>query len=341
MRHSKILATAAVLALVAAAPAHAFTFSRPLPQNVSYIVPQEHPDAMPATAWKSGDEVQVAQSLLLGVGVNPVAGGGGGGYTGLGDVKSVGASGAYYALRPYTAAIATALGALFNLCDNALLNCHDVHATASGGLNAADLAFNSCDTSGLCQVKILYQQSASGQPNLTLCVTTGGCPLYLPNGISSGKPTMANNTGTISPSGSITSTSPPYSFAAVLAAPNASTGSNERLFVAPDPVGLLCCASGHWSFFSSGLVSATATLTANTFYGVQAGTDGTGSGAFVKQSGSAASTGLNAGSAAFTGTPAAMMQTGQKFSELAFFSVLNNGTDQTNIENNITGYWGI
>lgn len=328
----KLLLSVALLGLTATAPASAFTYSKILPSNVSFIV--EPTDITPVEIDSGVKIAQGISSMLPGPGtVHSVSAT----YVGLGNVK---VATAYWSLRPYSAAKATALAPLFNLCDGNLLNCNDIRATAAGGRNAADMALNSCDTSGLCQIKIIYEQTGSGQPDLQFCVTTLGCPLLLPTGSPGGKPVGAPNLGVANVTGTITSIPTPWSMSLYLTAITPSAGSNVRVFTAPDPTGILCCNTGHWELFGTGLVSASASITANTFYTVQGGIDAGGNG-FICQD--ATCDPVSPGSAAISGAVGTNWMGGgganSSFTEIAIFGSLNNSTEQTNIKNNIAGYW--
>lgn len=333
--------------LAALTPAQAVTLRKPEISDLSFIVA---PDEMAAEPWKPGDDTKLTQVGFGGMFPGPGTvhdTGGGGSYTGIGDVV---AAKHYWALRPYNATLATAGVAMFQLCTSAGASCNDIHATAAGGRNASDLALNSCDTSGTCIIKKAYDQIAGVAVDLTFCSFADGCPVYKNNEIGTGLPAgVPSGVTNYVVTGSISSITVPWSMGMVVSYTNPNeSGSNVRLYNAPDPVGMLCCAASQFGLYASAVAYGSTTFSANTFYPVLVGTDGSGSGAFVNQDGTA-TTGLNAGSGSLSGAPGGNFMasgfrgggTGAKFSEIIIWDILLNGTQQTNIQANLSAYWGI
>lgn len=338
MRQFVALLTA--LLFICAEPARAIEYQQPAARMVSYTVPMGHPDAMPAKPW---DGVQVAQVGFGGMfpGPGTVHSAGGGGYTGPGDIVAVGTNGAFYSVaRAYNATKATAAVAAFVLClGGNLSNCNDIHVTSTGGLNASDTALNSCATSGTCEIKSVYEQSGSGQPNLVFCSTTSNCPIWKPNGVSTGIPAAQASGSTSFSSGSLTSTGGSWTVAMVASVATATVGFNARIFVAPDPTGILCCNTGHWSVHAGSTIDASASITANTFYSVTAGTDSS-TGGYICQNNAGCGTG-SAGSNSISGVPGAIEQGGGLIGEIMIIAPIINSTVRGNLTTNQRSWYGI
>ena len=161
------LLSAALLGLVAAAPAQAFTPARVMLPNASFIVAQ---DSMPAEAWKPGDEVRVAQVGFGGMFPGPGtvhSAGGGGGYSGQGDLK---AYLTWWGLYAYSAADRGT--AAVNVCNASDANCADLSTDATTGLlnvSGTNVGANPCnDSTNVCTIKTWYNKGSTGSThNLT------------------------------------------------------------------------------------------------------------------------------------------------------------------------------
>lgn len=276
------------------------------------------------------------QSLLLGVGVNPVASGGGG-YSGPGDV--VASAVGWWGLRAYSAAYATGLGNAAEICTAADAACTVIHVTSAGALNSSDLTTSGCSVITTCTVKTLYDQSGNGHN----CVnaTEANRPTFRPNGVSSGKPSMFLNSAKSLSCASLPTTTVPWSFVGV-ASFHSDPGGNTRFFTANDPVGLLGSSGKHWSIYGGSVASSTFTSTLDVFNAIVGRTDGTASGGVMNVSGNV-DTGLAPGSGS-TGTPGGFGQsspiTGDACEAGYWGSNFSTG-NTTAMVSNMQTYWGI
>lgn len=103
----------------------------------------------------------IAQLTTVGAGWK--APGGGGSYVGPGDIVGVGGTGAFWGLRAYSAATASAGALAIQLCTASDALCTDIHVTSTGGLNASDLTASGCSSINTCTIKIFYDGSGNGK----------------------------------------------------------------------------------------------------------------------------------------------------------------------------------
>lgn len=108
----------------------------------------------------------------------------GGAYTGPGDVVS----GAYaaWSFRAYNAAYATALGKIANICTPSDASCADVHSDTSGNFNLAGSGLTCNNSTSICTVKTLYDQSGN-----TNCTSSVACDVT--NATISNRPVLLQN----------------------------------------------------------------------------------------------------------------------------------------------------
>lgn len=126
---------------------------------------------------------------------------GGGGYTGPGDIKTYSA---WFGLRAYNGATATAGSAAINLCNG--VTCSDVHVTSSGGLSSSDLVTLGCSAISTCTIHTFYDQTGNG--NTQTQATAGSRPTFNPSCIGSLPCAVNNGSDFFNPSGSLTSSQP-------------------------------------------------------------------------------------------------------------------------------------
>lgn len=319
-----------------AAPVQAF---EPVAEMVSYIAPQEQFDAMPAKAWRSSDEVLVAQgisSMLPGPGTVHSAGGG---YTGPGDV--VASAVGWWGLRAYNAAYATALGNAIEVCTAADALCTVIHVTATGGLNSSDLTTSGCSAITTCTAKTLYDQSGNGH-NCTQA-TIGNRYTFDPNKVSTGKPSLQDSGGnTTMACASVANTAVPWSFV-MMGMMHTTPGGNVRVFIGADPQGILAGPGPKFELYAGSVAVEGTNLTLDTFYAVVARTDGSGSGGVINRSGTVTSSlapgsnstggGANIGGSGLTNNGS--------FSEGGIWASNFSTGDTTSMVSNIVGWWGI
>lgn len=111
-------------------------------------------------------------------------------YSGPGDV--VASASAFWGLRAYTAAYATGLGKLANVCTALDAVCADVSSDANGNFNISAVGSLACNnTVSICTIKTLYDQIGTGcggsncdvtqatianRPTLVVAGAANGCP---------------------------------------------------------------------------------------------------------------------------------------------------------------------
>lgn len=261
-------------------------------------------------------------------------------YAGPGDVVS-GAYG-WWGLRAYNAAVAGTHAAALNLCNSSDTNCNDIHLTSSGGLNASDLAINSCGSTSTCLVHILYDQTGNGGT-----ITFGGStpidqyPNFIANCIGT-LPCMRENSTGNAPvmTSTVTAHAPPITYSVVMSAHVPNPGFNVRAFIQGDPFGILYNGN-HFDFDMGTLVGNSFTITADVNYAVIGGTTGGTTGAFIGVSGNNVFS-LNAGNSTNgTSIGGILSQATNNYSEFGIWPSSFSSTQLNNMDSNMQTYWGI
>lgn len=226
-----LLTGAALVGLAMAAPAHALMPAKVLPGNVSFIAP---PDAMPAEAWKPGDDVQVAQvgfgGMFPGPGVKAY-GGGGGGYTGPGDV--VAAQAAWSASWAYSSA--TRGNNLIQACNSGDANCVNIPSDATTGILAVsttNVGANPCnDSTNICTIKTFYDLTGNGHTMTQTTAADRATLLVSCTGLGAGVPCATGTTARYQDGSNTTQAQP---FTAIWVGNRNATASDDMVIGASD-----------------------------------------------------------------------------------------------------------
>lgn len=289
------------------------------------------------------------QISATGAGIGKTTGGGGG-YTGPGDIV---AATAWWGLRAYNAANAAAGSRAVNVCLAGNVSCTDMVVNSSGNLVVTNVGGSSC-SSVSCFVAVLYDQSGNtnctsaacdlaqlnqaNRPTFVLnCVSTFPCIKYLPTSGFQFALVTGNN---FTPSTSSGSTFTAY--AQVDAAPSSTI--SPLICTSPNftQVGI-GPSSGNkaFAYTNSGFLYSSGNLALSTFYALVAVINNTSS--VIDVSGTATTgttaapsncSGVSLGSGALGSVGANMYAT-----EMGLYASVLNSTQYGNLTTNMTGYW--
>lgn len=285
----------------------------------------------------------IGQNSLLHAGKIP-SGGGGGGYTGPGDVVS-GAL-VWYGLRAYSAA--TAGTKVANICNASDANCADINSTSGGNFDvttATGSPLNCGGAGGTCTVKILYDQiggSACGgncdlsnstianRPTLSFsCIGSLPCMVFASASSQTIKRGAPNTFG---------AQSQPFTISVVGFQTSNVTG------------GLLTASGGNGTSFRStpgvGLRATTdfnVSMANSTWYAIQGVANGASSVLYINgtsNSGSAGTSGYASGNNPQFGNDDFSEFLNGKMVEGGIWPSGFSGTQQSNMNSNQRTYWG-
>jgi hypothetical protein len=258
--------------------------------------------------------------------------GGGGSFTGAGDVVT--GADFYWSLRAYNVAKASAGVAAINLCNGG--SCGDVHVTSAGGLNASDISALGCNSINTCTIQTFYDQTGNG--------------VDVSQGTAANRATFQNNCNGSLPcavliaGSSYVSTATPFRAQpfTLVGAGNRTSGSTEVDLIVQN---VSCCVvigfanSANTAIFYGGN-AVTPAAADNTWHVLQALFNSTSSTVAVDGS---QTTGQNVGLSTFATAVVHLGNTSSsvvQFTEAGLWNASFTGTNMTNMNSNIHGYWG-
>lgn len=198
----------------------------------------------------------------------------GGSYTGPGDI--IAGAAAWGGMRAYSAAYATSLGKIANICTPSDAVCADVNSDSSGNFNLAGTPSLTCNNVGsICTVKTLYDQTGNTNCSSTACdfvqPTIAIRPILVISA-SGGRPAMRFQGGsaqlTIAVGHTITTMAQPFWISAVGGKRTAGTTTLTSFLVGGTNAGLLFSNSANTIAVAAGSLG-TATAADAAYHSVQ------------------------------------------------------------------------
>jgi hypothetical protein len=282
-----------------------------------------------------------ASAQLLTAGVSNTTTGGGGSYTGPGDV--VGSAVTWYGLRAYNAAQAALGVAAVQLCTAADAACTDIHVTSTGILNSANLVSAGCSAIDTCTAKIIYDQSGA-----LSCTSSTACDLtqatiasratFKNSCTGGGKPCLVFAGSASYPLSSGPNQAQPLTISFYAERTGATSSFNEVAASTEFTTGFSNSADTLFEYDGTGIIHATGTD--NTFHAAQNVANGASSLQYVDGSATTGTLGaghFNMGSAVF-GSGLLGNLTGQ-LTEVGIWGSAFSGGEQSGMNSNETGYY--